>query len=645
MIKILLGFLPWIAYFLLSGPTQSAHLMSLSVALGITVLLDRKELKKGFILTWGGFLFFAGLLCIALFTDYAWPMQHASLLGNTALMLIVWISLILKKPFTLQYARETIEERFWGSPLFIQINNILTIVWGLSFTLLTAMSLGRHYFELPNSLIYQISTYLPTLFAIWFTQKFPDWYQEYFSEKQIKLSEEKQKNNVFLQGNFSPVFDELSVDQLPIVGKLPEDLCGVYMRNGPNPQFSPFSYTFPFDGDGMIHAVYFEKGDVTYKNRFIVTDQLKVERRFGEAVYGGIDCPVIRSESKLAPSDSKMPVKIGRFIHIIRQANTYLAMHESTSAYEITRELDTVGEWNPTNATLPVDVNAHTRVDPDTGERFFISYSEKPIITYLVLDKFGKVSQQGEVAIPYSCMVHDFVMTKNHLVIFLCPAILDLFGKNGVIEWKPEYKTKIVILNKNALSTVSDIIETEAFYTFHFANAYEIDEKIIVDHMRYDNMFLNIENASVPNLYRSCISLKDRQCAHEKLDNRNVEFPRINDHFDSKPYSYIYAALNTCAENGNTMQAIIKYDMKNNTSTIHDFGECEVDEPVFVAKKNAIEEDDGYVLCFVFCKKTNSSELVILDAKSLSERPISTVKMPQRIPHGLHGSWFPLEKN
>ena len=184
------------------------------------------------------------------------------------------------------------------------------------------------------------------------------------------------------------------------------------------------------------------------------------------------------------------------------------------------------------------------------------------------------------------------------------------------------------------------MIETEAFYTFHFANAYEQDEKIIVDHMRYDNMFLNIEEASIATLYRSIISIGECKCTHEQLDSRSVEFPRINDNFDSKKYSYIYAVLNTSSKNSSGMKAIIKYDMKNNTSMIHDFGDAEIGEPVFVPKKNAIEEDDGYIICFVYAKKTDSSELVILDAKNLQEKPMASIKMPRRIPNGLHGSWF-----
>ncbi len=27
------------------------------------------------------------------------------------------------------------------------------------------------------------------------------------------------------------------------------------MRNGPNPRFQPVSYTYPLEGDGMLHAL------------------------------------------------------------------------------------------------------------------------------------------------------------------------------------------------------------------------------------------------------------------------------------------------------------------------------------------------------------------------------------------------------
>ena len=84
------------------------------------------------------------------------------------------------------------------------------------------------------------------------------------------------------------MWDELTVEDLPVRGEIPRDLAGVYMRNGPNPAFPPISYTWPFDGDGMVHALYFAEGRAAYRNRFVLTAGLRAERRAGRALYGGL---------------------------------------------------------------------------------------------------------------------------------------------------------------------------------------------------------------------------------------------------------------------------------------------------------------------------------------------------------------------
>ena len=52
-------------------------------------------------------------------------------------------------------------------------------------------------------------------------------------------------------------------------GTLPTDIDGVYVRNGPNPQFAPIGRYHYFDGDGMLHAVHFDGGRATYRNRYV----------------------------------------------------------------------------------------------------------------------------------------------------------------------------------------------------------------------------------------------------------------------------------------------------------------------------------------------------------------------------------------
>ena len=96
------------------------------------------------------------------------------------------------------------------------------------------------------------------------------------------------QNNPYLSGNYAPVKDELEVQSLKIIGEIPKDLTGIYMRNGPNPAFPPISYTYPLDGDGMIHAVYLANGEAHYRNRYVETRGLLKERKAGKALYGSI---------------------------------------------------------------------------------------------------------------------------------------------------------------------------------------------------------------------------------------------------------------------------------------------------------------------------------------------------------------------
>src|SRR5436190_23271822 len=78
--------------------------------------------------------------------------------------------------------------------------------------------------------------------------------------------------NPYLRGAFAPVRDELDANDLTVDGRLPTELAGSLLRNGPNPQFTPLgSYTAPFDGDGMVHMVTFENGRARYRNRWVLT--------------------------------------------------------------------------------------------------------------------------------------------------------------------------------------------------------------------------------------------------------------------------------------------------------------------------------------------------------------------------------------
>ena len=97
-------------------------------------------------------------------------------------------------------------------------------------------------------------------------------------------------SNFFLDGNFSPVSKERDAEGMRVEGTIPRDLCGHFLRVGPNPVhvFSEDAY-HTFDGDGMIHAIEFDRGTACYRNRFIQNEGFKLEQERGDWIYEGLN--------------------------------------------------------------------------------------------------------------------------------------------------------------------------------------------------------------------------------------------------------------------------------------------------------------------------------------------------------------------
>ena len=62
-------------------------------------------------------------------------------------------------------------------------------------------------------------------------------------------------------------------------------------------------------------------------------------------------------------------------------------------------------------------------------------------------------------------------------------------------------------------------------------------------------------------------------------------------------------------------------------------------EPFFVQRPGSDVEDDGWVLCLVHDAEVQGTEVAIIDAQKFGEGPVATIKLPQYIPFGVHGSW------
>lgn len=63
-------------------------------------------------------------------------------------------------------------------------------------------------------------------------------------------------------------------------------------------------------------------------------------------------------------------------------------------------------------------------------------------------------------------------------------------------------------------------------------------------------------------------------------------------------------------------------------------------EPIFVRKPEALAEDEGWIMSYVYDAARNLSDVVILDAQDFTGEPVATIRLPVRVPFGFHGEWI-----
>ena len=92
-------------------------------------------------------------------------------------------------------------------------------------------------------------------------------------------------------------------------------------------------------------------------------------------------------------------------------------------------------------------------------------------------------------------------------------------------------------------------------------------------------------------------------------------------------------------------QCLIKFDTEptvgvKSDEEVYYFGERTfLQEPIFAAKPDGNDEDDGYVLIVANHAGEDLCRLHIFDAKKIGDGPVASVELEDHLPPGLHGYW------
>ena len=96
----------------------------------------------------------------------------------------------------------------------------------------------------------------------------------------------------YMKGAWRPTYNEWNAifanGDAEVIGNIPTDIDGVYVRTGENQIHEPIGRYHPFDGDGFIHAISFKDGRASYRSRFVRTKGFEAEKEAGRSLWAGL---------------------------------------------------------------------------------------------------------------------------------------------------------------------------------------------------------------------------------------------------------------------------------------------------------------------------------------------------------------------
>lgn len=401
--------------------------------------------------------------------------------------------------------------------------------------------------------------------------------------------------NRFLSGNYAPVREledgATSEGFVVLEGAVPTALQGVFIRNGPNADRNPpLDEYHSWDGDGMLHAVWFGKDangeqKLVYKNKFVDTLGRKVEdlvaQNHRDAVFSGIKyinslglkSPALGLIKKILPAwvfglkqDSGEWGDTAQLILTKNVANTSIMFHhgklmtlwEAGYPYELEpTTLETVGPYT-FGGKLEGSMSAHPKVDPTTGDMVDVRYYllSSPHCTVRVWNKKGELLHETPIeGISGPVLIHDCAITENYTVIpdlplyFVAPWIPDAqdMGKEtSPFCFKPERGGRIGVMPRFGSGEDIKWFDVSPNFLFHTFNAFEDGDKVFFLAIRSKDStsgwdpVMNPEQAiGLPHGYE--LDMVTGEVKEFSLSGPTLEMPCLNLNFLGRKARYGFA--------------------------------------------------------------------------------------------------------
>lgn len=459
----------------------------------------------------------------------------------------------------------------------------------------------------------------------------------------------------FLTGYYEPIHMECDAPNLPVTGEVPKSLRGTLYRNGPNPQFAPRGRPHHwFSGDGMLHAFHIDEGRVSYRNRWVRTPKWFMENANKEGMSASLSHRHLTDPALLELNSTVANT------NVIWHGNRLLALEEAHAPFEVDPVSLEPRGYHRFEDKLPGAMTAHPKCDPLTGELIFFAYAAGGRFTsdlmLHVADREGKLQRSVHLNAPFPSMVHDFVVTRTHVIFPVFPLTGSMERATSQLPpyaWEPDKGTHIGVLPRNGTAADVRWFTGEPSFVFHAMNAFDDGRHIVCDMMKYDTppLFPRPDGSPVSSeppaarLVRWTFDLAGSTASFSErlLDERPGEFPRLDERFAMSQYrhGYFNSAPVTDGVKGDAARgglAHIDLATGRTAEWLPPNGDY-CSEPVFVERHADAPEGDGWLLSVVWRGGENRSDLAVFDAADIAMGPIALAHLSHRVPAGFHGNW------
>jgi len=490
------------------------------------------------------------------------------------------------------------------------------------------------------------------------------------------MDKKKVKNGWLSQKEFTYWIPDCDVE-----GKIPHDLQGSFIRNGPgiNEVYGK-KLKHPIDGDGMVCKLTLINGRAHFSSKFVQTKHRLEEETLRKFMYMGQ--MGTRNDNKIKDTiNTTIGMLTGNLpkIKFRNPSNTnafywggkIITLYETSIPYCLDPyTLESLGPEDLNGHLTLKNAAAHFRIDPLTMNLIMFSLrpgiaKKPPELEVIEFDANWNVISKTKLNIPGLNYSHDFLLFPDYYLFHMTPFVdtsasvgfkilSGLTSPGESMRYYTDKPSKFVVIPRKAQSVEEVMfIDTEPYHIYHFGTAEQVDDELHFNcvcldekfNMEFKGMFLSNNDVSPGQLNDVRINLKSKSCENLKIDRSSSEFPSTHPYRHGVTGTrYVYLMAND--KERVPFTDVIKIDTKSLKRDIW-YSNGVIGEPVFVPRhgyqsnKDGSAEDDGYVLVQLYDPEKHRTDFCILDAQNIEKGPIARMKLKHHVPYGFHGTFTP----